>query len=65
MLCSLCSPVCVQMNQLNVLISWYLIVLRRGMPGVTAVGNLGVSVLSGYILYLCYTDALPDIVSFP
>ena len=55
MLCSLCSPVCVQINQLNVLTAWYLIVLRRGMPGVTAVGNLGVSVLSGYtlLLYRC------------
>ena len=64
MQCSLCS-VCVQMNQLNVLIAWYLIVLRRGIPGVTAVGNLGVSVLSGYTLYLCYTDALLEVVSFP
>ena len=64
MQCSLCSPVCVQMDQLIVLTSWYLIVLRRGMPGVAAVGDLTVSVLSGYTLYLCYTDALPKVVLF-
>ena len=65
MQCCLCSPVCVQMNQLGVLTSWYLIVFRRGMPGVTAVKNPGVNVLSGYTLYLCYIDALPEVASFP
>ena len=64
MLCSLCFPVCVQMNQLNVLTAWYLIFLRRGMSNMAAVENLGVSVLSGYTLYLCYTDALSEAVSF-
>ena len=60
MQCSLCSPVCVLINQLDVLTSWYLIILRRGMPGVTAVGDLTVSALSGYTCSILYYALASD-----